>query len=482
MAKSSSFSEADLLCPVCRHIYMDPVMLPCDHSLCKVCFAKVWQKKKSLKCPLCKKRCPKTLPPPNVYLKMLTDRFRLDKKESAASEMCQLHKENLKLFCLEDEEPVCVVCRDSKTHTNHRFRPLDEAAQEHKEEVKSKLKPLQDKHDVFLKTKRICELNIQHIKNQAQHTEKQIKTEFEKLHRFLQDEETKQISALKEEEKEKHQMFEETSNFVTNEILQLSATIRSILEELATEDTSFLKNYKATLERTKYELKDPEIESESLIDVAKYLGNLQFRVWEKMNNIVEYYPVILNPNTAHPRLYLSDDLTEFVCQDEHEELPENPERFDHHMWVLGSDGFNSGTHCWEVNVENSVEWALGVVTGHVGKRGFYRVGVWKSHYQNATYGVDASEGSATILKLKKDLKRIRVQLDYDHGHISFSDPTTGRNLKTFFYSFTDSVYPYFCNQCKLYPLRILPAKTSVSVERSNCITFKLAYHSRDSSI
>lgn len=36
-------------------------------------------------------------------------------------------------------------------------------------------------------------------------------------------------------------MFEETSNFVTNEILQLSATISSILEELATEDTSFLK-------------------------------------------------------------------------------------------------------------------------------------------------------------------------------------------------------------------------------------------------
>lgn len=132
MATSRSFSEADLLCPVCRHIYMDPVMLPCNHSLCKVCFAKVWQKKKSLKCPLCKKRSSKTLPPPNVYLKTLTDRFRQDIKESAASEICQLHKENLKLFCLEDEEPVCVVCRDSKTHTNHRFRPLDEAAQEHR--------------------------------------------------------------------------------------------------------------------------------------------------------------------------------------------------------------------------------------------------------------------------------------------------------------------------------------------------------------
>ncbi|XP_046719889.1 zinc-binding protein A33-like isoform X1 [Silurus meridionalis] len=423
--------------------------------------------KKSLKCPFCKKRSSKTLPPANIHLKMLCDRFRLDKSESAAAEMlCKLHKENLKLFCLDDKQPVCAVCRDSKIHRDHNVRPLDKAAQEHREELKSKLKPLQDKLDSFRKSKLACAPNLQHIKNQAHHTEKHIKSEFEKLHRFLQDEEMKQIAAVKEEERKKRQMLNKTSDFVNNEIVQLSEKIKSILEDLATEDTSFLENYKATLERSEYEPKEAETESESLIDVAKHLGNLQFRVWKKMKDIVEYYPVILNPNTAHPRINLSHGLTEFVCQDRYEQFPQNPERFEHHLWVLGSEGFISGTHCWEVGVENNAEWALGVVTGDVKKRNFYSAGVWKSHYQNMTYGASASGGSTTILRLNKGLQRIRVQLDWDHGHISFSDPITGHNLKTFSNSFKGRVYPYFCNQCDLYPLKILPEVTFVSVEQS----------------
>lgn len=128
-----SFSEADLLCPACHYVYVDPVMLSCSHSFCKVCLAKYWQKKKNLKCPLCKKRSSKSLPQPSIHLKMLCDRFHLDKRESAASELlCNVHKEKLKLFCLEDKQPVCVVCRDSKIHSNHNFSPLDEVAQDHR--------------------------------------------------------------------------------------------------------------------------------------------------------------------------------------------------------------------------------------------------------------------------------------------------------------------------------------------------------------
>ncbi|XP_036441665.1 tripartite motif-containing protein 35-like [Colossoma macropomum] len=484
MAAKSSLSEKDLSCILCCDIYVDPVLLSCRHSFCKDCWEEYQQTKKPLKCPLCRKQCPKGFPPLNLQLKVLCDNFRQERDNSAvrSETLCGLHKEELKLFCLEDKEPVCVVCRESKLHSRHSFRPLDEAAFEHREELRAKLKPLQEKLHLFLKAKLICDQTAQHITSQAENTERRIKEEFEKLHQFLRDEEENSLSALRTEVRVKSQITKKTASSINHEILNLSETITSTHEELASDDISFLKNYKATVESTECKLKDPEILSGALIDMAKHLGNLKFRVWEKMKDIVKYTPVILDSNTAHQRLTISDDLTSFVCTDEPQQLPENPERFDHYLWVQGSEGFHSGTHCWDVDVENCEQWALGVVTGSMKKgKTSFSGGIWKCHYENILYGSSSSGGPTTVLRVRESLRKIRVQLDFDEGQVSFWNPISGRHLQTFLYTFIEPVFPYFCNRCKRHPLRILPKETSVVIQWPKYRTEELAYLTTDSS-
>ncbi|KAJ8357790.1 hypothetical protein SKAU_G00205840 [Synaphobranchus kaupii] len=67
--------------------------------------------------------------------------------------------------------------------------------------------PLQEKLKAFNEVKRICDQTAEHIKSQAQHTERQIKMEFEKLQQFLKDEEAARITALREEEEQRSQMM-----------------------------------------------------------------------------------------------------------------------------------------------------------------------------------------------------------------------------------------------------------------------------------
>lgn len=43
---------------------------------------------------------------------------------------CHLHGEKLKLFCLVDKEPICVVCQTSKLHKTHDCSPVEEAVQD----------------------------------------------------------------------------------------------------------------------------------------------------------------------------------------------------------------------------------------------------------------------------------------------------------------------------------------------------------------
>ncbi|KAL6483722.1 hypothetical protein MHYP_G00085940 [Metynnis hypsauchen] len=470
MAARNPLSEEELSCPVCCDIFRDPVVLSCSHSVCKACLQKFWETKGSRECPVCR-RYSEADSPVSLTLKNLCEAFlesRSQRSSAGSEELCILHDEKLKHFCLHDQQAFCMACPSSNQHRYHLCYPIDKVVTDFKNKLKSALEPLQKNLKVLVEAKQDYDQTAAHIKTQAQHTERQIKEEFEKLHQFLRDEEAARITALKEEEEQKSQMMRRKIEEMNGEISSLSDTIRNIEKEMEAEDVLFLQNFKSTEKQAQLTPKDPEKTSGALINVVKHLSNLKFRVWENMQEVLQYTPVTLDPNTAHPDLHLSDDLTAVENRNQRSSLPDNPERFNKWWSVLGSEGFNSGIHCWDVQVGDSDLWYLGVIPESVTRKGgSHNDSLWNLGYNKSSdqYWIHCPGQSDLSFRPKEKLQRVRVQLDWDRGKVTFTDLLTNTHLHTITHTFTERVLPYFYNWSRA-PLRILPVKMNQSQSTS----------------
>ncbi|XP_041936866.1 E3 ubiquitin-protein ligase TRIM35-like [Alosa sapidissima] len=248
---SNSFSVEDFSCPVCQGIFRDPVLLSCSHSFCKLCLQMVWDTG-SRQCPICRRISSNTQPPLNLHLRNLCETFlqKRSQRTSAGSEvLCSLHSEKLKLFCLDDKQPVCLVCQTSKKHQNHYFSPINEAALDIKEELKIMLQSLRQKRKTEEEVKLRSGQAVRNIQSQALEKERQTQEYFARLRKGLQDEEAARIAALMEKEKQMIRPMKKKIKKMSREISSLSDTISAIEKQMGADDLTFLQNYKSTVER-----------------------------------------------------------------------------------------------------------------------------------------------------------------------------------------------------------------------------------------
>ncbi|KAL7845181.1 hypothetical protein AOLI_G00233730, partial [Acnodon oligacanthus] len=199
----------------------------------------------------------------------------------------------------------------------------------------------------------------------------------------------------------------------------------------------------------KYTVPDIQLNVAPLIDVAKQLGNLTYKVWEKMKNICPYYPVILDPATKKLNLKISGDLSSLTF--ERRLTPSTPEK--NNKPVLGSEGFTSGTHSWEVEVGNNQQWAIGVVKESAKE---------KINPPGSSVLMWLLKGKCSWNPAAPKFMKVRVILDFKKGQVTFIDPDTNTTLQTQSYIFNEKMYPCFYTYSQV-PLKILPAKVSVSV-------------------
>ncbi|XP_073715791.1 erythroid membrane-associated protein-like, partial [Misgurnus anguillicaudatus] len=179
--------------------------------------------------------------------------------------------------------------------------------------------------------------------------------------------------------------------------------------------------------------------------------------------------VTLDPDTAHPKLILSEDRKQVKHGDIKHKLPDNPERFDYCVSVLGKEGFTSGRFYFEVQVKDKTKWTLGVARESINRKGkitaspqngFWTVTLWNEN----EYWASADPDVSLCLKVKP--QKVGVFVDYEEGLVCFYDVESRSHIYSFTaQTFTEKLFPFFCpwpnNEGKSSaPLIILPFITT----------------------
>lgn len=161
---------------------------------------------------------------------------------------------------------------------------------------------------------------------------------------------------------------------------------------------------------------------------------------------LHFVAVTLDPETAHPKLILSDDQRCVRLGDRRQPVPDNPQRFDFVVSILGSEYFTTGCHYWEVYVGDKTKWILGVCSESVSRKGKVTASPANGHWllrQSRGNEYEALTSPQTSFRLKEPPQCVGIFLDYEAGVISFYNVTDKSHIFTFTHSFSGPLRPFF---------------------------------------
>lgn len=137
--------RAEAICAICLDYFQDPVSIDCGHNFCRPCIVNCWEiRQQSFSCPQCRETTRLGSLRSNRELGNMVELVKTLRPEEAAEEdggVCPRHREPLKLFCRQEEAPICVICRESREHRPHEVLPVEEAAEEYKVGALQRLYP-----------------------------------------------------------------------------------------------------------------------------------------------------------------------------------------------------------------------------------------------------------------------------------------------------------------------------------------------------
>ncbi|KAJ1173598.1 hypothetical protein NDU88_005427 [Pleurodeles waltl] len=426
-ATASQFGnlKEEVSCSICLEYFSDPVTIDCGHNFCRSCLTRSWEGRDgNFPCPQCRETSLVRNLRPNRQLGNIVEIAKeLHRPPIKPSEetLCEKHEERLRLFCEEDQRLICWVCRESKDHKTHQASPIDEAAEEYKVKLQDWLCPLQKEIDYALESKCREEEQCKTLMIKLREEKEKIKGGIEQLRQLLEKNEATLNGRLEE--------IENTITRVENAIIaKLSNKITSLNVLIAEIQKKF--------EAPAWEL---------LKDVRSILSRCNDETFQSM----KFYKVTvtLDPDTSHPSLVLSESQRHVRVAGRAQSLPQTPKRFTSWWCVLGSEGFTSGRHYWEVQlVQEGLRWYVGVLADSVKRASYFtwspQTGVWAVAGCNGQYSVLTKP--QTSLSPREKPKKLGFYLDYEGGRLSVHNGDSMELLYTFPHTrFTQRLFPVF---------------------------------------
>ncbi|XP_043942120.1 zinc-binding protein A33-like [Protopterus annectens] len=327
MAHSMQFGDLleDINCSVCLELFSHPVILECGHNFCRACIDAVWDNAQSLSCPECREQFAVRKYTVNRLLAVLVERVRKqeqDQKDNtteprqneeaddqgARQKLCGEHKEELYLFCEEDETLACSMCIPE--HYGHHFLPLQKAVNKYQEQLNRVMSSLEYILKEIQEKEKKQQQKITEIKECAQNLECHIRSEFIILHDFLYEREHQLIQELRVEtsgilEKMEKNLKELRDNSNT---IQCQISVQSKMDQQVS--LLFLKGIKDNMTRVIEAEKEKSAASYELVtdyvNLGVYKCPLQYKYWKEMK-------IIIQPGDIHLNVLIIDYMIRLLC-------------------------------------------------------------------------------------------------------------------------------------------------------------------------
>ncbi|XP_067413593.1 zinc finger protein RFP-like [Emydura macquarii macquarii] len=223
----------EVTCSICLEDFSDPVTTDCGHNFCQGCISRCWEELESnFYCPQCRETFPQGILQPNKELRKTVELMILLSSQAAhgleKERMCERHQEALKLFCEEDQMPICLVCRESRVHRAHAVLPIEEAAKDYQEQIQSHLKRLRKARDELLEFQSIEEKESEKMMWQVELEKQLMVSECKRLRQLLDEREHLLLSRLGELDGKLLRRKKENITCLGEEISRLSALITEL--------------------------------------------------------------------------------------------------------------------------------------------------------------------------------------------------------------------------------------------------------------